>query len=61
MRSLVSEQAAALDLEPVVLATKRDMETVLFAPADAALPERLSGWRRDVIGAPLQALVNSMD
>lgn len=59
MRRLVQDTAERLDLEPTVLATKRDMEALLFAPPGAPLPERLSGWRRDLVGQPLQALAGA--
>lgn len=59
MRKLVVDQAAALELEPTVLATKKDMEAMLFAGPDDPLPERMSGWRRSIVGEPLQALLAS--
>lgn len=44
--------AAELGLSPEVLATRRDLEQL----ARGEVPESLaSGWRRDVIGAPLRA------
>ena len=58
MRALVAEQAEALELEPTVLATKRDMEEMLFSPRPTPLPERLSGWRKAVVGEPLQRLLD---
>ncbi len=58
MRDLVAGKAAELELEPTVLATKRDMEEILFAAHGDPLPERLTGWRRDIVGIPLQALVS---
>jgi ribonuclease D len=57
MRQLVHDEAGRLGVEPTVLATKRDMEALLFAAPDAPLPERLSGWRRDIVGEPLRTLV----
>lgn len=57
MRRLVADQAEALNLEPTVLATKRDMEELLFGGDDAPLPERLTGWRRPLVGEPLQELL----
>lgn len=57
MRQLVNDAAAALGLEPTVLATKRDFEALLFASEGDALPERLSGWRKPVVGEPLQQLL----
>ncbi len=57
MRKLVLEKAEALGIEPTVLATKKDMEALIFGGPDYALPERLSGWRRPIVGEPLQALL----
>jgi len=56
MRKVVTQAAEKLGLEPTVLATKRDMEAVLFAAPGDPLPDRLSGWRREIVGEPLQAL-----
>lgn len=58
MRALVLKEAEALNLEATVLATKRDMEALLFAAPEDPLPDRLSGWRRDLVGAPLKALAS---
>lgn len=60
MRDLVGKVANDLGVEPTVLATKRDFEALLFADADAPLPDRLSGWRRPLVGEPLQQLVQEM-
>jgi ribonuclease D len=59
MRQVVSDQAEALGLEPTVLAAKRDLEEILFAPGPGHLPERLEGWRRPVVGEPLLELLSS--
>ncbi|MEE4175587.1 MAG: ribonuclease D [Xanthomonadales bacterium] len=57
MRKLVARAAEELELEPTVLATKKDMEALLFGGPDAPLPERLTGWRRPIVGDPLKALL----
>jgi ribonuclease D len=57
MRKLVAQQAESLGIEPTVLATKKDMEALIFGGPEAPLPERLGGWRRPIVGEPLQALV----
>lgn len=57
MRKLVEKEAEALGIEPTVLATKRDMEAMLFGGPTAPLPGRLTGWRRPIVGEPLQTLL----
>ncbi len=59
MRDIVVEKASALNLEPTVLAAKRDMEEILFATTPGHLPERLQGWRRTIVGEPLLELVSA--
>jgi ribonuclease D len=55
LQQRVREVAAALELSPEVLATRRDVEAmVLGAPEHAAL---LRGWRRDAIGNELLGLL----
>ncbi len=58
LRKVVADAAEALDLEPTVLATKRDMEELLFSPEPRELPQRLQGWRREVVGEPLLAALD---
>jgi len=60
MRRLIADRAEALNLEPTVLATKRDMEAILFS-TPRELPERLTGWRQEVIGRPLLDLLDGQD
>lgn len=57
LRQLVEERARELDMAAEILARKRDCETLLRT---GALPDSLQGWRRDVIGEPLLALLKSM-
>ncbi len=57
MRALVANAAEALGLEPTVLATKRDMEALLFSTKAGWLPPRLQGWRREIVGEPLLDLL----
>ena len=57
MRRLVTEKAEALAIEPTVLATKKDMEALIFSGPEYPLPERLGGWRRPIVGEPLQTLL----
>ena len=58
MRDLVSEKAQALELEPTVLAAKRDLEAMLFSRDADFMPDRLSGWRRPIVGDPLREFLS---
>jgi len=59
MRDIVVEKASDLNLEPTVLAAKRDLEEILFATSPSHLPERLQGWRRPIVGEPLLELISA--
>jgi ribonuclease D len=55
LQQRVRDIAAALEIGPEVLATRRDVEgMVLGTPAESPL---LRGWRRDVVGNPLLELL----
>lgn len=58
LRQLVETRAQELNLSPEILARKRDCE---FALRTGELPDALQGWRRDIIGEPLLALLKTMD
>ena len=57
LRQLVEVRAKELDISPEILARKRDCEFVLRT---GELPDALQGWRRDIIGEPLLALLKTM-
>ncbi len=57
LRELVETRAKELDMAPEVLARKRDCELLLRT---GVLPDSLQGWRRDIIGEPLLALLKTM-
>jgi ribonuclease D len=49
MRRLVISKATRLHVEPALLASKRELESLILTPTDAPLPEKFLGWRNDVI------------
>ncbi len=56
MRKRVQQKASELSVDPALLASRRDLESLLQAAANAALPERFNGWRRALITDDLLAL-----
>lgn len=55
MRSFVQAKATDLGIDSVVLASKRDLEALVFDDK-GEWPERLQGWRKELIGADLERL-----
>ncbi len=49
MRRLVLGKATELDVDPALLASKRELESLILSPQDEPLPERFLGWRKDII------------
>jgi len=49
MRSWVQKQATELNVEPALLASKRELEGLILTSDGEDLPERFLGWRKDVI------------
>jgi ribonuclease D len=50
MRQCVQARAKALDVDPALLASRRELEKLVRAGADqSAIPERFLGWRRAAI------------
>jgi ribonuclease D len=56
MREFVQETAKHLAIDPALLASKRELENFILLPAGAPLPERLLGWRKEVITGELVRL-----
>jgi ribonuclease D len=54
---VVREVAAAMGVGPEVLATRRDVEALAFSPGALDSSPLLRGWRREVVGARLQAVL----
>ncbi|MFY9823784.1 MAG: ribonuclease D [Thermoanaerobaculia bacterium] len=56
LRDLIRDKAAALNIPPEVLASRRVLDALLrltLGKADPRLPRELQGWRREVIGEDL--------
>ena len=56
MRKLVQEQATELAVEPALLASKRELESLILSPQGQPLPERFLGWRKNIITNDLVVL-----
>ena len=60
MKTLVQKRAKSLDVDPALLASRRELEKLLRATlAGEPLPERFLGWRKAVITDDLLAMVGS--
>ena len=58
MRSAVQARAKSLDVDPALLASRRELERLLRAvDAGEPLPERFLGWRKDVITDELLKII----
>ena len=49
MRQLVQKKASELSVEPALLASKRELESLILLPQGESLSERFLGWRKNVI------------
>jgi len=56
MRALVLEKAKELSVDPAVLASRRELESLILLPEGEPLPDRFLGWRENVIAKDLLAL-----
>jgi len=56
MRKRVQQRAAEHSVEPALLASRRELENLIFLPGDARLPEKFLGWRKGLITDELMAL-----
>jgi len=56
MRNCVTEKARELSVDPALLASKRELESLIFTAEGDELPERFLGWRKAVITDELVAL-----
>lgn len=57
LKDRAAEIAKGLGLEPALLVTRKELEQMVLAGSGKALPERLQGWRCEVVGEPLLALL----
>lgn len=56
MRRLVLKRATELYVEPALLASRRELESLVLSPEGEPLPERFLGWRKNIITNDLVTL-----
>jgi len=56
MREYVVHKAAELSIDPALLASRRELENLIFTADGDAIPERFLGWRKAIISDELVAL-----
>jgi len=56
MRRHVLGKATELDVDPALLASKRELESLILSPQGEPLSERFLGWRKDIITDELTVL-----
>lgn len=56
MRECVIKKAQELSIDPALLASKRELESLIFSVEKDEIPERFLGWRKAVISDELIAL-----
>jgi len=56
MRNLVQKRAEELSVDPALLASRRELESLILLPEGEPLSERYLGWRKDIITTDLVAL-----
>ena len=56
MRKLVLKRAAELSVDPALLASKRELESLILSAEGEPLSERFGGWRKSIITDELVAL-----
>ena len=57
MRECVIRKAQELSIDPALLASKRDLESLIFTIDGDEIPERFLGWRKEVISDELITLM----
>lgn len=56
MRDLVSSKAIELSVDPALLASRRELESLILAAPEEPVSERFLGWRNDIITTELLAI-----
>jgi len=56
MKNLVQKRATELSVEPALLASKRELESLILSAEGEPLPERFMGWRNNIITTDLLVL-----
>jgi len=49
MKTLVLQKATELSVEPALLASRRELESLILSSEEEPVPERFLGWRKDII------------
>lgn len=49
LKKLVAKKAEEINVEPALLASRRELESLILTPQEDLLPERFLGWRKEVI------------
>ena len=49
MRQLVQQKATELSIDPALLASRRELESLILSSEDEPLSERFLGWRKNII------------
>lgn len=57
MRKRVLKKAGELSVDPALLASKRELENLIFSENAEAPPERFMGWRKEVITEDLMDIL----
>ncbi len=57
MRQIVQQQSTALDIEPALLASRKELEKLIRALGTGSpVPERFLGWRKEIVTEQLLAV-----
>jgi ribonuclease D len=59
MRRVVLGVATKLSVDPALLASRRELESLVLTPQGEPVPERFMGWRKNLITEELLALQNA--
>jgi ribonuclease D len=58
LRNIVQKRASELEIEPALLASRKELERLLRTVIEErAIPERFTGWRKDVVTDELLAII----
>lgn len=49
MKNVVQQKATELSVDPALLASRRELESLILSSEDEPLSERFLGWRKDII------------
>ncbi|KAA9130555.1 ribonuclease D [Marinihelvus fidelis] len=61
LRDAVANKARALDIEPALLASRKELEQLVYEGTQPPLPGRLDGWRADCLDDVLTEFANPVN